>query len=79
MQQTSLTEMKWRRFDGRQITLPIQDAVQETILREKALGHRLKVCIGTDSQVRGKTVEFAKSSTKGASNYPWVLSRKKAA
>ncbi|MTB51463.1 ribonuclease H-like YkuK family protein [Lewinella sp. W8] len=51
--------MRWRRFDGRPITLPIQEAVQETILREKARGHRLKVCIGTDSQVRGKTVEFA--------------------
>lgn len=59
MQQTALTDMRWRRFDGRPITLPIQEAVQETILREKARGHRLKVCIGTDSQVRGKTVEFA--------------------
>ncbi|TXF88959.1 hypothetical protein FUA23_12750 [Neolewinella aurantiaca] len=51
--------MKWRRFDGRSIDLPIADAVRATLIREKEAGHRLKVCIGTDSQVRGKTTEFA--------------------
>jgi predicted RNase H-related nuclease YkuK (DUF458 family) len=59
MHNTALTEMKWRRFDGRRIEMPIEQAVRQTIVREKAAGHRLKVCIGTDSQVRGKTVEFA--------------------
>jgi len=33
--------------------------VEETILREKEAGHRLKVCIGSDSQVRGGIIEFA--------------------
>lgn len=33
--------------------------MEETILRETALGHRLKVCIGSDSQVRGSVTEFA--------------------
>jgi len=51
--------MKWRRLDGRRIDLPIKDAVEETILREKEAGHRLKVCIGSDSQVRGGIIEFA--------------------
>ena len=51
--------MKWRRLNGQRIELPIKQAVEETILREKAQGHRLKVCIGTDSQVRGKIVEYA--------------------
>lgn len=51
--------MRWRRYDGRTIQPPIETAVETTILRELAEGHRLKVCIGTDSQVRGKTVEFA--------------------
>ncbi|THH42102.1 ribonuclease H-like YkuK family protein [Neolewinella litorea] len=51
--------MQWRRYDGRRITQPIEKAVEETIVRETAEGHRLKVCIGTDSQVRGQNIEFA--------------------
>jgi len=51
--------MKWRRLNGDRIELPIKDAVQEAILREQAAGFRLKVCIGTDSQVRGGVTEFA--------------------
>lgn len=59
MQMDALTEMKWRRFDGTRIELPIAEAVRTTLIREKEAGHRLKVCIGTDSQVRGKVTEFA--------------------
>lgn len=51
--------MRWRRFNGETIELPIEAAVRETLIREREAGHRLKVCIGTDSQVRGKVVEFA--------------------
>ena len=51
--------MKWRRLNGQKIELPIKEAVEKTIIRETEAGHRLKVCIGTDSQVRGKVVEFA--------------------
>lgn len=51
--------MKWRRFNGDRIELPIKDVVEQTIIRETKAGHRLKVCIGTDSQVRGNVVEFA--------------------
>ena len=50
---------KWRRLSGLGIELPIKEAVQNAITREKAAGHRLKVCIGSDSQVRGNVVEFA--------------------
>ena len=50
---------KWRRFNGDRIELPIKEAVEKTIIRETAAGYRLKVCIGTDSQVRGKIIEFA--------------------
>jgi predicted RNase H-related nuclease YkuK (DUF458 family) len=39
--------------------LPIKDAVEEAIQRETASGNRLKVCIGTDSQVKGAETEFA--------------------
>ena len=51
--------MSWRKFDGQRIDLPIKEAVEKTILREKELGHKLKVCIGSDSQVRGGSVEYA--------------------
>lgn len=51
--------MKWRRLNGQQIELPIKKAVRETLEREIALGNKMKVCIGTDSQVRGAIVEFA--------------------
>ena len=51
--------MKWRRFNGVRIELPIKKVVEQTIIREQAAGHRLKVCIGTDSQVRGKVTEYA--------------------
>ncbi|MBK7427225.1 MAG: hypothetical protein IPI60_09430 [Saprospiraceae bacterium] len=51
--------MSWRTFTGERIELPIKDAVERAIIRETTAGHRLKVCIGTDSQVRGELVEFA--------------------
>ena len=59
MNNTALTDMQWRRYDGRRIEQPIATAVRRTLERERDAGHRLKVCIGTDSQVRGKSVEFA--------------------
>lgn len=51
--------MSWRRLDGSRILLPIKEAVDKTIQKELAEGHQLKVCIGTDSQVRGKNIGFA--------------------
>lgn len=51
--------MSWRRLDGSRILLPIKEAVDKTIQKELAEGHSLKVCIGTDSQVRGKSIGFA--------------------
>jgi len=51
--------MKWRRLNGDSIDLPIKQAVEKTLIREKELGHKIKVCIGTDSQVRGGKIEFA--------------------
>lgn len=51
--------MLWRKFNGDPINLPIKEAVTNTIEKETGLGHKLKVCIGTDSQVKGKETEFA--------------------
>jgi uncharacterized protein len=51
--------MRWRKFSGEPIELPIYEAVEKVITRERANGFRLKVCIGTDSQVKGQETEFA--------------------
>ncbi len=51
--------MRWRKFNGDTIDQPIIEAVENAIRRETANGYRLKVCIGTDSQVKGQETEFA--------------------
>jgi uncharacterized protein len=51
--------MHWRKFNGDQIELPIKKAVESAIQRETERGFKLKVCIGTDSQVKGADTEFA--------------------
>src|ERR1043165_1069027 len=50
---------KWRKLDGTRIDLPISQAVEAALVRERELGNQIKVCIGTDSQVRGSETEFA--------------------
>ena len=49
----------WRKLNGEPIKTEILQATEEVIIREQGLGHRLKVCIGSDSQVRGELIEFA--------------------
>ena len=51
--------MYWRKFNGDVIDLPIKGAVELAIQRETNAGYKLKVCIGTDSQVKSKETEFA--------------------
>ncbi|MBC8034950.1 MAG: ribonuclease H-like YkuK family protein [Chitinophagaceae bacterium] len=51
--------MLWRKFNGEPINLPITEAVESAIKREREKGFKLKVCIGTDSQVKGLDTEFA--------------------
>lgn len=51
--------MDWRRLNGQRIEQPLLEAVENTIKRETAAGFKLKVCIGTDSQVMGDEVHFA--------------------
>ena len=51
--------MRWRKFNGETIDLPIYQAVENAIKKETAAGNKLKVCIGTDSQVKGHETEFA--------------------
>jgi predicted RNase H-related nuclease YkuK (DUF458 family) len=51
--------MNWRRLNGQRIEKPLLEAVEETIRRERDAGFKLKVCIGTDSQVIADEVHFA--------------------
>ncbi len=51
--------MQWRRLNGSIIESDIKDAVEQEILREKASGNKLKICIGSDSLERPDVIEFA--------------------
>ena len=50
---------QWRRLNGQRLDQPIEDEVAAVLQREYAAGRELKVCIGTDSQVKGRETEFA--------------------
>jgi predicted RNase H-related nuclease YkuK (DUF458 family) len=52
-------EQQWRKLSGERIKLPVAEEISRVLMREKEMGHELKVCIGTDSQVKGKITEFA--------------------
>jgi uncharacterized protein len=51
--------MIWRKFSGELLKQSVIKEVEDTIIRERDAGHKLKVCIGTDSQVRFGETEFA--------------------
>lgn len=51
--------MLWRTFNGDPLDRPIYEAVENTLRRETEAGYKLKVCIGTDSQVKGTETEYA--------------------
>jgi uncharacterized protein len=52
-------QQQWRTLSGRWIKRPIAAEIETTLAKEIADGNQLKVCIGTDSQVKGKETEFA--------------------
>lgn len=52
-------QQQWRTLSGKRIQRPIAEEITETLAREISDGNELKVCIGTDSQVKGKETEFA--------------------
>jgi uncharacterized protein len=52
-------QRQWRNLSGERIKIPIADEVTNVLMRERDAGHEMKVCIGTDSQVKGKETEFA--------------------
>ena len=50
---------QWRKLSGERLKISLEEEIRNTLQREKENGHSLKVCIGTDSQVKGKEIEFA--------------------
>jgi predicted RNase H-related nuclease YkuK (DUF458 family) len=54
-----MEQQQWRKLDGTRIQHPIEEEIRAVIVREKEAGHSVKVCIGTDSQVKGSEIEFA--------------------
>ena len=49
--------MAWRKLNGELLQLPILDEIRLKMIEEQ--GNKIKVCIGTDSQVKGNITEFA--------------------
>ena len=52
-------QQQWRKLNGERLKIPISDEVTNVLMREREAGYEMKVCIGTDSQVKGKETEFA--------------------
>jgi len=51
--------MVWKRFNGEELSEDILEEVSKVITKEYESGNKLKVCIGTDSQVKGLVTDFA--------------------
>jgi len=50
-----LEEMKkehenWRNLSGKYFNEPIEKLIEDAIVTEKSAGHKLKICVGSDSQ-----------------------------
>lgn len=52
-------EQQWRKLDGTRIKTSIEGEVRHAMIREQQAGYQLKVCIGTDSQAKGRETAFA--------------------
>jgi len=69
-------QQQWRKLDGSRIRIPIEDEIRSVLVKEKEKGHELKVCIGTDSQVKGAVTEFATVIVflrKGRGGFMYIL------
>ena len=54
-----MEQQQWRRLNGVRLQCTLEQEIRNVLMREKEMGHELKVCIGTDSQVKGRQTEFA--------------------
>ena len=56
---TTMQQQQWRKFNDSKIKQPIDEEVRQALIMEREAGHTIKVCIGTDSQVKSRETEFA--------------------
>jgi len=54
-----VTVNKWRNFSGKVFNEPITTLVENAIEREQEAGHRLKICVGSDSQAYKSHIAYA--------------------
>lgn len=52
-------QQTWQNMNGKIFQHSITQLVEEAIIREQANGHRLKVCVGSDSHVYGDAINYA--------------------
>lgn len=67
---------RWRRLNGNIINTPIEEEINRTLSLEYEMGHTVSVCIGTDSQVKGRVTEFATVIVfirKGKGGFMYIL------
>jgi uncharacterized protein len=50
---------QWKKMNGEPVGIPIAEEVKSALVRETAMGHELKIYIGTDSQVKNSSTGFA--------------------
>ncbi len=71
-----MEQQQWRKLNGQRLKHSIEDEVRDVLVQAKQNGHALKVCIGTDSQVKGKETEFATVIVfvrKGKGGFMYIL------
>ncbi|NRB59821.1 MAG: hypothetical protein HRU50_07800 [Winogradskyella sp.] len=54
-----LTQQKWRNMSGKVFEGSIIKLVKDAIVREQKAGHRLKICVGSDSQAYQDHIAYA--------------------
>jgi predicted RNase H-related nuclease YkuK (DUF458 family) len=52
-------QQQWRKFNGTVLKQSIEEEVRLVLMKEQQAGNKMRVCIGTDSQVKNKRIEFA--------------------
>ena len=52
-------DIEWKRVNHGPLGMPLVDYLEMIIDEQHELGNRLKICVGTDSQKRGKGFQYA--------------------
>jgi len=52
-------DIKWKRVNHGMINEPLIDYLEKIVEQQHELGRHLKICVGTDSQKRGKGFQYA--------------------